>query len=52
MKNFYLGKEISWQAPDRKDRTIFCKIVNEKKTKETKQIQYMLMPLKEVSIGF
>ena len=47
VKNFYLGIEISGQASGRKDHAIFHEIIDGKKTKETKQIQYMLMLLKE-----
>lgn len=47
VKDFYLENEISWQAPGRKDRAIHREVVNEKNTKETKQIRYLLMSLKE-----
>ena len=46
-KHFYLENGISWQAPGRKDRAIHCEVVNGKNTKETKQIRYLLISLKE-----
>jgi len=45
---FYNTNDISWQAPECKDRIIVREVNSEgKKIKRTEQIRYMLVSLKE-----
>ena len=40
VKTFYIGNDISWQAPGRKYRAILRQVVDDKNTKQTKQIRH------------